>query len=668
MSQRGFPDKGVFLFSVDFAFCGPVKGRDVHFYPFCVVYAPNEMGKTYMVEGIVKAVLGRKAGIKMRNGCEYVKVRLLVDGEVKSFDVNGESVVLDEDLLKMSVIRAGESKVELSNLEAVIYGDSLSRLMSAVKEEMKLTALKEELSKCKELEEELSEIERELFLSGDVPRRLFEVEEEMSSLEEELRRWRETFSYLFFKIRQRLEDLDEELSSLQDTRIDGIASLVREYRLLLDRISVLKEEEALLRKEYHRLRISNEWRRSDVVVAFLGMCVSIAGAVIVFFAYYGVLGDFVPWQLVGSVISVLGAVVPASLSVKLKDFKRQVREYEKMYGENFVSVRGDETLNGVRARLESVRGDLKGVVLRVKQLLENIELRFREVGVVSRSPDDWEDAIRGLRERKARLLEEREKLLMRLSDMQSSGVEPLDRISDVFWSEHWDGNLVDAYNCIRDKVVDVERRLAELRDEQRVIERGVTTLKMRLSSLTGIDIDGDMLSTRRAFYSFRDELSRRIRRIKARLFLREDGIRLIEAYRSKAADEVRGVLEGVALPMLQEFADYGGISVHEVGGRSRVNKLFLMKEGTEYSVDELSTGMSEQLYLAVRLGIVEERSKKRGFFLLDDAFQRTDWQRRRFLVKELKEFCNRGWQVIYFTMDYHIRALFKMEGATVIDL
>ena len=49
-----------------------------------------------------------------------------------------------------------------------------------------------------------------------------------------------------------------------------------------------------------------------------------------------------------------------------------------------------------------------------------------------------------------------------------------------------------------------------------------------------------------------------------------------------------------------------------------------------------------------------------GFLLLDDAFQHSDWNRRELLVDHtLSLVRERGWQVFYFTMDNHLRDLFK---------
>ena len=79
----------------------------------------------------------------------------------------------------------------------------------------------------------------------------------------------------------------------------------------------------------------------------------------------------------------------------------------------------------------------------------------------------------------------------------------------------------------------------------------------------------------------------------------------------------------------------------------------------EYPLRDLSTGAREQIQLALRLGIASHVSGGTPLFvILDDAFQHSDWGRRKSLVKETVELAKQGWQIIYLSMDNHIRDLF----------
>jgi uncharacterized protein YhaN len=77
-----------------------------------------------------------------------------------------------------------------------------------------------------------------------------------------------------------------------------------------------------------------------------------------------------------------------------------------------------------------------------------------------------------------------------------------------------------------------------------------------------------------------------------------------------------------------------------------------------FALSELSTGAQEQVLLALRLAFSRSIFGQESLFLiLDDAFQHSDWQRRERLVAEMVSVARQGWQIIYFTMDDHIRDL-----------
>jgi hypothetical protein len=79
------------------------------------------------------------------------------------------------------------------------------------------------------------------------------------------------------------------------------------------------------------------------------------------------------------------------------------------------------------------------------------------------------------------------------------------------------------------------------------------------------------------------------------------------------------------------------------------------------SLDFLATGAKEQVMIALRMMFARRYlGDVPGFLLLDDAFQHSDWNRRELLVDHtLSLVRERGWQVFYFTMDNHLRDLFK---------
>jgi len=81
-------------------------------------------------------------------------------------------------------------------------------------------------------------------------------------------------------------------------------------------------------------------------------------------------------------------------------------------------------------------------------------------------------------------------------------------------------------------------------------------------------------------------------------------------------------------------------------------------------LDWLSSGTEAQLYLAIRLALAEKSLKgEKGFLLLDDPFLGCDEQRTNYLVDTLFSFAqNKGWQLIFFTLDRSLKEIFEERG------
>ncbi|MFC1503937.1 ATP-binding protein [Spirochaetota bacterium] len=93
------------------------------------------------------------------------------------------------------------------------------------------------------------------------------------------------------------------------------------------------------------------------------------------------------------------------------------------------------------------------------------------------------------------------------------------------------------------------------------------------------------------------------------------------------------------------------------------NEIIVTDNKSNYLFKNLSTGCKEQILLALRLGMVEHIVKgNRIFFILDDAFQYSDWKRREHLIRQTVEMVKGGMQVIYFSMDTHIDETFRKHA------
>lgn len=111
--------------------------------------------------------------------------------------------------------------------------------------------------------------------------------------------------------------------------------------------------------------------------------------------------------------------------------------------------------------------------------------------------------------------------------------------------------------------------------------------------------------------------------------------------------------DAISKPLYAITHEYNKIELEE-------NSIVLSNKTRQVHFSDLSTGAQEQALLALRIGIAEQLLQDQKMFLiLDDAFQHSDWERREWLVDEMADLANIGWQIIYFSMDDHIKKLFE---------
>ena len=87
------------------------------------------------------------------------------------------------------------------------------------------------------------------------------------------------------------------------------------------------------------------------------------------------------------------------------------------------------------------------------------------------------------------------------------------------------------------------------------------------------------------------------------------------------------------------------------------------KSGRKYTLDNLSSGTQDQLLMCFRMAALTRVYAEGSFMILDDAFIFADWQRRDRLGKLVRDFAEKGNQVIYLTSDDHTRDLLVNYGA-----
>jgi DNA repair exonuclease SbcCD ATPase subunit len=94
------------------------------------------------------------------------------------------------------------------------------------------------------------------------------------------------------------------------------------------------------------------------------------------------------------------------------------------------------------------------------------------------------------------------------------------------------------------------------------------------------------------------------------------------------------------------------------------------QDGHTLTVEQLSGGTREQLFLSIRFALVDE-FRRQGIelpMILDDVIVNFDQQRAEAAAETLLELTERGHQILFFTCHAHLAQMFESRGAKLIRL
>ncbi|MDO9547327.1 MAG: hypothetical protein Q7J07_11350, partial [Pelolinea sp.] len=200
--------------------------------------------------------------------------------------------------------------------------------------------------------------------------------------------------------------------------------------------------------------------------------------------------------------------------------------------------------------------------------------------------------------------------------------------------------------------------LEEVRAQISEEDNALAILKQGLCDETGNTVKDDWGAILDVLREKRNSLYETRKALKADIIAQILVNQSLDMYREKEDEKIR---EGLASEKLVEalYQITGKYNKIELVG----DELMVSDKYAEYPFSDLSTGTQEQIFLALRIGFAAKISKNDSlFFILDDAFQYSDWERRELLVDKVVDLAKHDWQVIYFSMDDHIRDLFVKKA------
>lgn len=296
---------------------------------------------------------------------------------------------------------------------------------------------------------------------------------------------------------------------------------------------------------------------------------------------------------------------------------------------------------------KSLKDELEEYTAELDTLEININQQLNRLGCKNVEKENWESSINGLAN-KVEYLEGQ--IRQNERDLASLNIDEADYLVDCINIEYDELKLTDLKNQ-RDAI---QQKFQELTHD-------LDNLKQAICSETNNDITNDWEDLIQDLKIRYEEVISEYKEITSKILAQILVNQEINKIREKEDEKIRDGLHSkfVSDPLFGITKRYQRV---ELEG----DKIFIGDPYSDFPLSELSTAAQEQVLLALRIGLASKIIKQeRMFLILDDAFQHSDWERREWLLDNVVGLAQNGWQIIYFTMDDHIKDLFLDKGKTV---
>jgi len=652
-----------------------------------LIYGKNEQGKTFLVEYLLKSLFKKAPGTRNLTESGQVIVSGLAD-EFTTFAPKSRKKLDDYlfsgedetpvDLSRLCVVKAGETNFSWGKEEAIsktVLKEYLSdqRTLDVIEKGISNTTLEsswengqiipkrnmgqirdwnEACRRLKDIDDRLNELD-ESFALGEL-KKLKGESDILSKIVDDQLLARRVYAYT---LSEQIEEKEKALEHIPADKLEEVKSL---------NINLINKNEDIKKCQVDITTLEPECEHFDWLKAAIEECekrpatsTATLGLVFVILSILGIAAAIVfafiriPLaSLIAGLLSILFLVLALfQYRSKLRsigddvEVTRIFQEFEDKFGEKGKSIAAlkskSENLSQKVGSLQMLREQLKAHQ-RDKEGFENsLKLNLAQLDQENIEPDNFSDVISTLQKEHDRLNTDKVEITKKLAATQ---VQP-------------DEYLRDSIETVYDPDIlkrNMETKLG-LEASIRELQSKLDTLKQRVCDITNdsISVEWDVLIDH--LRNKRDDTSRRVKELKAQI---GSGIvisQVITDMRKREDESITRALDSSTMqqPLQAITHNYDGV---ELEG----NDLIAYNKSQRYPVSELSTGAQEQVLLALRIGIAAHvLSERKMFLILDDAFQHSDWERRAWLIDEMVDLANIGWQIIYFSMDDHIKSLFE---------
>lgn len=672
---------------------GPISELQLNLGPFNLIYGRNEQGKTFVVELVIRCLFNNLSGWSLRDGdCRGKLVLSGLAGAPRDFMPSSRHKLEDyllesepgmpEQISRLLVIKGAELSFERARrsgisravLKQLLSGHGvLDDIQKDISKTVRGASLEDghisghrrgEIRTREHLTAELSAIdalfdEIERTYSGGERRAL---DNRIEQLEEAIARQEVARRHEAYKIHEQIQKRERRLQQLPPEKLGQLNEDFRRLQETQNRIRRQQKKLATLEQEsrhygwLEEAMAVYETRAEQGGVSLNPLYpASIIGAL-----FLAVLSSFLQFPL-GTFIMVVIAAAAGWLTLNryrsalenatdIEEIKRLEAEFQERFGR---SLSGLPQMKAMKKGMEeayhganALRSDLQEEEETVSQIRAEITSRLQRLTRQSIAENNWSKAVNRLNGLRDELQQELNRQNVALATLGVAAKDYHVEPAPVEYSQ-------DALHSLRSDLELAQAELQAKTDELR-------TLKQRVSEKTGDEITLDWETLIHNLQRKRQEIAAEYRAVTAQIIAGVLVNGQLEAIREQEEEKIREKLasDTVCGPIFDITKRYSGI-VYDDGS------VYVTDNFGRFPLADLSTGAREQVLLGLRIGFAAQLLRQnRLFLLLDDAFQHADWQRRRWLLEQVVALAKDGWQIVYFTMDDHIRDLFNAAGQT----
>jgi uncharacterized protein YhaN len=683
---------------------GPIKNFTGSFGIFNLIYSINEKGKTFLTEFIIRSLfknISRWSYLR-KGGKGKVSISGLEEQPVDFSPASSKKLEdwwavsekgLPTSIAKLLIVKGGEAGIEngegiskffikevLSGINILDKIDSDTNISRTVKnaevegsrisiakagEGSKYLAKKSELENIETLFEE---IESE-YTQGII--KTCRIEEKI--LEDRLAHLDRAKRHQAYLISERIKELNSELKNIPEDELNKIETDISRYSDKKESYRQLEEKYKTALKDskdlgwlesalsYYRDLSTKTAKTPSKFLLALCNIFAVAGTAAAVLFFLNQRFFTIPQNifLFSILFFFLASIVSFFIYIrKIRSFSKQAAQ-----GEELIKIKeGFKERTGKRltdiALLESILNNQRESRSRSNTIEEQTGILSSELKELNLSinrkiaaftgkeavEQNWNSVTSRLKQTNRDL---RDRIDKEKDEIRKLGIPETDYLSEEVNIKY-----------SQQEYQEIQSKMARIREEVESLEDKIQKLKYRICQKTGDDLSIGWEELIENLRKKRQDVQNELREVTAGIVAGFSVHKIISELRLEEDAKIQeGLKSQVVLSPLKDITQrYSRLALDD-------SRLIVSDQYDDFDIKDLSTGAKEQVMLALRIGFTSKLLGKDALFLiLDDAFQHSDWQKRKILIDKLADISKKGWQIIYLTMDDHIKELFDKIG------